>query len=154
MTPPRRWSLFSKLTIKDRKDHTDTYLIRWRLIQTPWFGIYLHRIFRPDNDRHPHDHPWGFRSVVLKGGYVQEIFSLSRMAINGSHRVNLSIPKVQVQKLFSTYRMTTWKAHRILSVRPGTITLVIVGRKIKEWGFWTENGWVHERDYVQAGEVE
>lgn len=48
----------------------------WRLHLTPykwwpkkWSRIYLHVMGRPDDDRELHDHPWGFRTIVLWGGY-------------------------------------------------------------------------------------
>lgn len=34
-------------------------------------SVRLHYICRPDNDRHFHDHPWNFVSVILRGGYVE-----------------------------------------------------------------------------------
>jgi hypothetical protein len=62
----RRWSLFSRFDIAD-VGRPGIYLTRWRLLQTPWFGIYVHCIRRPDGDRHLHDHPWSFLSLVDTG---------------------------------------------------------------------------------------
>jgi hypothetical protein len=47
------------------------------LVSLPWIkdcGLYLHRIDKPDGDRHPHCHPYTFGSLVLWGGYRQEIW--------------------------------------------------------------------------------
>jgi hypothetical protein len=35
-------------------------MIRYILLSTPWFGVYLHHLLRSDYDRAFHDHPWGF----------------------------------------------------------------------------------------------
>jgi hypothetical protein len=51
---------------------------RWRLLQTPWLGIYVHFIHREDLDPIPHDHPWQFRSFVLRGGYNEEFWPDAR----------------------------------------------------------------------------
>ena len=45
-------------------------------LRGPWpFHPVLHHFRAPDHGD-PHDHPWPFRSVVLAGGYVEEVFSL------------------------------------------------------------------------------
>jgi hypothetical protein len=49
----------------------DPYLIRWRLIWTRWFSLYLHHILRSDEDRELHDHPWSFLTVILTAGYTE-----------------------------------------------------------------------------------
>ena len=51
------------------------YLDRLRVVQTPLFSIYLHRIHTPDVDEFPHDHPWWFASLVLSGAYVECVYS-------------------------------------------------------------------------------
>lgn len=46
-------------------------MIRYKLLHTPWFGLYFHRIMRSDMGRHFHDHPWSFLSLILRGGYTE-----------------------------------------------------------------------------------
>ena len=46
------------------------YMRRWALI-TPWGALRLHHILRGDNDRHFHDHPMDFISLILRGGYIE-----------------------------------------------------------------------------------
>ena len=45
---------------------------RWRIIETPWFNIYIHGIYHKDEEAHMHDHPWNFYSFILYGGYVEQ----------------------------------------------------------------------------------
>src|SRR3954462_14608228 len=74
------WALFRKVDIigQDPDTGADTlYLRRWLFVRTPWFQVMLHKINRPDADRHLHDHPWSFRSLILKGGYVEHICTKS-----------------------------------------------------------------------------
>lgn len=97
---------------------------RWRLIQTPWFGIYVHFVYREDLDPYPHDHPWRFFRMVLRGGYVEELTT------DGQHeKVNTVCP-------FRPGYFPTSSRHRIIAVIPGTVSLVFVGRKRRTWGFW------------------
>ena len=45
---------------------------RYRLLQTPWFAIYIHQILKSDMDKDPHCHPWNFTSVILEGAYQEQ----------------------------------------------------------------------------------
>ncbi len=40
--------------------------------------------------------------------------------------------------------------HRITAVDPGTLTLVLVGRQRRDWGFFTPEGFVPHNDYEHA----
>lgn len=44
--------------IKEIKSKTgDLHFRRWRIIETPWFSIYVHGIYKADEEAHLHDHP-------------------------------------------------------------------------------------------------
>jgi hypothetical protein len=121
-----RWALFKRFDISDSRG---VYLRRWRLIQTPLFSIYLHRIFMEDADRAPHDHPWNFWSLVLRGGYIERVLRPGTLTeYSGIHT------------RWSVHRMSTALAHRIDYVYPGTLTLVVTGPRVREWYFWTPDG--------------
>ena len=111
------------------------------------FAVRLHQIRTADYDRHFHDHPWNFVSVVLRGYYIErrpdEIdpcfgrYGDSDVELQHSvHRNQYSI----------AYRRCTDR-HLIVWVAPGTWTLVITSRKRHWWGFYTPAGKVHWRDY-------
>lgn len=114
------------------------FLDRLRVVQTPWFGIYLHRIHEPDPDRDPHDHPWPFISLILSGSYEEVTFTGPQ-----------ELGHYQLRKRGSAHFMSTRKAHRITDVQGILWTLVLTGPRIREWGFWTDEGWLHWRDYNQ-----
>src|SRR5262245_13303083 len=67
-----RWGFWLRMTIPC-KDGAD-YLVRLRIIQTPFFGVYLHDIHEDDGDRDPHNHPWSFLSIVLRGHYRERYY--------------------------------------------------------------------------------
>lgn len=121
--------MFSKRVIRDEATG-DPYLIRWELIVTRWFSLKLHRILRPDWARDLHDHPWWFVALVLRGGYVEEV------------------EYAHIRKV----RWFNWKpatgAHRIVTVKPNTWTLVLTGPRCRKWGFYTVEGWVHWKRYL------
>ena len=112
-----------------RQDDTP-YLWRLRIIETPWFGLYLHRFLSSD-DPCLHDHPWFFVSLILWGGYwetaIRDGLATRRWYWPGS----------------ILFRRAAW-SHRIEVPRPGwTWTLVFRGRRSRPWGFWTTRfGWI------------
>lgn len=133
------WAFLQRLDIPDAKDPSRVYLRRRRIIQTPWFGILWHQIFLRDSDRDPHDHPWPFTSFVVRGGYREKIFPNPDATL--AHAVT------REWKRFSWHAIDTTAAHQIIDVVPGTITLLLTGRRSREWGFWTSSGFVRWQSY-------
>jgi hypothetical protein len=118
------------------------WMDRLRLVQTPWFGVYLHRIHTTDIDPDPHDHPWWFASRVLAGGYTETVF-----AEDGTCRVRR-------HDRGSWHKMPITSAHRITDVRGLLWTLVITGPKVRTWGFWADEGFVPWDRYLATHDEE
>lgn len=134
-------------------DGDGLYLIRWRIIQTPWGGLYLHRMDGPDPRSTLHDHPWNFLSIVLRGGYVERRLNPVSMQVNEAHRVR------------RWNRVRASDAHSIRSLlRVPTWTLLFVGKRRRTWGYiepqhygthsawlWTEfNKHLHAHEFDAA----
>lgn len=117
------------------------YLRRWYIIQTPWFGIYLHNIRTPDPDEHPHDHPRNFLSIVLRGGYEEKVFQPTTGRIKLVSRFSY-VPG-------DWHTMPKDLAHMITKVKPNTWTLLFLGRRTRVWGFHTEDGWIPWQEYLK-----
>ena len=49
------------------------YMLRYTLAELLGREVKLHIMLRSDDDREMHDHPWGFWSLVLSGGYDEEV---------------------------------------------------------------------------------
>jgi len=106
------------------------YMRRW-VIKTPWFLLRLHHIMRSDNDRHFHDHPFDFTSLILKGGYIEYTpNNLPRMVYPGD-TVHRRAPDLHYLKLLEK---DAW-------------TVLITSPYYREWGFATEDGWVKADKY-------
>ena len=136
-----QWAFMSRLRIM--KPEVGLYLDRLRIVATPRFGVYLHHIVQPDQDPDPHDHPWPFATVVLRGGYVEEFHSFPY--VFGSRQ-----PKNQVWRRWSCHRMGTETAHRITRLLGDTWTLVFVGRRRGTWGFWRGDAWLSWDEYEEV----
>ena len=106
------------------------YLTRWGA-RTPFGGFYVHRMTGPDERPYPHDHPWAFTSLILKGGYDE-------VRIN-KHDTHQSL-QLRRHRRWTFNVMRRDDAHYIrdlLSVP--TWTLVLFGRRRRTWGFWQKS---------------
>lgn len=127
----------------------DIFFTRYDLFKCRWFSVYLHRFYRSDTDRCFHDHPWPYITIILRGGYWEEIpagwynAEIPGLAEGGpvawrpSGRMRIWRPPGYIGR-----HPANW-AHRIVldSSRPRPWSLVFVGRKRRAWGFWTRDGW-------------
>lgn len=120
------------------------YLTRLHLLKTPWFAVFLHWFHAPDPQPDPHDHPVSFLSIPLRGGYVEE------RGVYRVHPTHTQVPSTRwvggrFGKWWNYVRSTD--VHRVLKLHGQPITLVFSGPKVREWGHWTVDGWVHWREY-------
>ncbi len=119
-----RWAFMEKFSIPAFDEPLVDYLTRLRIVQTPWFGIYLHTINRPDSRPTLHDHPWPFFAIVLSGhGYVEMRWD----------------PNDLVMKRHCVSRfnwMPTHSAHYVEMLLSRRVrTLVFVGPRVRKWGY-------------------
>lgn len=47
------------------------YLIRYTLLSCKFFTIKIHKALISDPNE-PHDHPWNYLSIILRGGYYEQ----------------------------------------------------------------------------------
>ncbi len=155
--PPHHETLFRRLTLRH---NGEVFLDRFG-IGTQWFGLYLHRIVAPDPGIDLHDHPWPFVSLILWGGYTEEVAeardapALAKLAehnevirevVTGQRRSSQRGDERE-WRCGSVHRMPLTIAHRITAVEPHTWTLVLRGRKSRSWGFYLPAGYVDQRAY-------
>lgn len=110
------------------------YLTRYYLLGTrsSRWALHLHHIHQSDTDRDLHDHPWGFWSLILEGGYFEVTETGAKW----------------YRPLSFLRRSARWK-HRIAlwGVLPPVWTLVLRFPYERKWGFHTSNGFVPHNQY-------
>lgn len=104
---------------------------RWQLFKCKWFSIYLHGIYESDKDQHLHNHPWDYRSIVLKGSYIEETES----------GLNILSPGKVSKRVGSDYH----KINRLLS--KSVYTLFIVSPIKRIWGYLVNGKWMDHETY-------
>lgn len=96
-------------------------------------SIRIHHIQRADSDRNLHDHPWNARTVIIKGGYVEE----------------RECGEVFCRPAGATARLRFGEYHRITQVLPdGAWTIFITGKYRGTWGFLVDGAKVQWRKYL------
>lgn len=134
-----RW-LYVRLMLSIERDpdfviggRDDPYMKRWFLIpRNPLFNVYFHLFLRSDDDRALHDHPWPSVSLMLHGRCIEHTKDGARQLRAGDVRFR-----------------SPWFAHRIeLMPCYHCATLFITGPRIREWGFYCQQGWVHWKQFT------
>jgi len=130
-----KWAFMELFKVPHYDRPGEDYLWRLRVIQTPLFGVYLHKLCTPDPRDTLHDHPWSFFSVVLKGGYLEFVpgpfYATSRY-----------VKRFNWKPLRKTKDGIQWSSlHWIAQLdRTPTWTLVFVGRRKRTWGYLDRDG--------------
>lgn len=112
---------------------------RWRILETRWFNIYLHKFYKSDKDPFRHDHPWGFMNFILWGGYLEE----SLAGTNWRVAPHISIHSAEY-------------SHRIAALDlldKCAISLVVTTPRYREWGYHTDKGWMTNKEYRKTKNV-
>jgi len=103
--------------------HLKDYMGRWWLLPEYWglpFSIRVHHILRADLEDYIHDHPGSFRTIILKGWYIEEDAE----------------GKKEVRTAGYTGRANAERLHRIDEVSKGGVwTVFIMGKHFNRWGF-------------------
>lgn len=120
-----------------RGDATSKYMTRYRLIETKKASLYLHYFHRSDFDV-MHDHPWSFWSLILWRGYQEQ--------------TPYGTQDIRPGRLL--YRPATWiHSVHLRKNKDGrelpAVTLVLVGKKDREWGFYEPEGWIAFKEYFK-----
>lgn len=104
---------------------------RWQILKTPWFSIWLHGIYAADEDKHLHNHPWDFKSMVLKGSYIEET----------QHGFITQKPL----KFNSRNGNSFHKIHKLLT--PVVYTIFFVTKQKRQWGYLVDGDFIDNETY-------
>jgi hypothetical protein len=106
------------------------------------FNIFLHKFLKGDPDD-VHDHPWGYATLILKGGYYEWVpmFDANRNQIG----------EVQYWRGPGHFRFCSPKSYHRIELKPGVTawTLFMPGPHKREWGFLVNSKWIHHETYLK-----
>jgi hypothetical protein len=118
------------------------------------FNIFIHKFLKSDPDE-LHDHPWGFFTFILSGGYWEytDVTTVKKDE-NGVSVTETNIVKYWrgpgfFQKVSANHK------HRVeLKEDVNAWTLFIPFKRQREWGFFTDDGWVTNETYLENKQKE
>lgn len=130
------------LTINGTAGEEDVYLIRYYIVRSRFFNIFIHRFLRSDHDD-LHDHPWNFCTYVVQGAYTEKRWNEKTKTVESTRRCNFTDNKFgeDNQNTFVFRKATDQHqvlvdASRTLSERKSApLTICITGPVIRDWGF-------------------
>lgn len=116
---------------EERGDYDSVYLVRYTLFACSLFQICLHVFHRSDADD-MHDHPWNFVSIMLWHGYIEHTLKHYKRYYPG----------------MILFRKATHR-HRVVLVNGNkkAVTLVLMSKRKREWGFWVKGVWQQWQNY-------
>jgi len=133
-----------KRVIMDRVDN-EPYLERYYIFlkdrkRFP-FNVFLHKFLKGDPDD-VHDHPWPYATLILAGGYYEWIPQFTE-----DGRLNCEIRKWRGPGHF---RICSPNSYHRIELKKGVTawTLFMPGPQRREWGFWVNNEWIHNDNYL------
>ena len=135
------WLIRTLLLVKEIiAKNGDIHFRRYRLLETPWLRFYIHHIRISDFEKHFHDHPWSFKSLLLKGSYWEDC------TYDPLHTDVHSRRYKQGQIVSHDGRDT----HQITLETPEVWTFVVAWGKRREWGYrLSPNRWIGHQEYRQ-----
>lgn len=135
--PLRRWAARYAAHNVPAEQLGDHYLYRYYIIKSRWINVYLHRVYKSDEERAYHDHPWWNVSVILDGMYREKT------------------PDGDATRRPGAIVLRSAKAaHRLDLLAGPAVSLFITGPKVREWGFHCPKGWLHNRTFTKRGGCE
>jgi len=110
---------------------------RFAIIECSLFSIYIHHIYKADEDKHLHDHPWNYYSIILNGSMEEDSLTTDK---NGIYR--------RLLKTFDTSYQKAERFHKIYSLPDNKlISLFFTGPRFREWGYNVDGKWVDNVTY-------
>lgn len=129
----------------------EPYLLRWHIIpRNEKANVYMHLMLKGDAGREFHDHPWDSLSVVVSGGYTETMSDYEYDSKLGYVDILTSKQResgnTHFRRADESHRLDMTKDHKY------ALTMFSTGPKVRDWGFSTDEGWVHWEEYVSNKE--
>ena len=145
--------IFQKLgrhrVIQDRLDN-EPYLERYYVFlkDRKWFpfNVFVHKFLRSDPDD-VHDHPWGYFTLILRGGYWEWIPQLDAQG----HK----LVEIAHWRGPGHFRICSANSYHRIELDPSVTawTLFIPGPHRRDWGFLVRDQWIHNEQYLASRAV-
>lgn len=85
-----------KLIKQIKSKNGELHFERYAIFTSTYFNIFIHKIYKADEDEYLHNHPWNIFTIILKGSYtellesgknVRNIFNCGYRNRNAYHKI-------------------------------------------------------------------
>jgi hypothetical protein len=111
---------------------------RWKIFKFKYCALYFHGIYHKDEEKHLHNHPWNYASLILKGG----IYEIYQKDINSRECFHYVGPLSFIKRKASWFHKL-----RILKDDKPVYTLFFTWGKEKDWGYNVSGMFVNHQKY-------
>lgn len=130
--------------IPDRRTGAD-YMHRYYIFlkDRKWFpfNVTLHKIVKSD-DPIFHDHPWGYMTIILRGGYYEHVPVFDSLGRKFAEYSRWRGPGSIIIRKAHEYH---WLE---LDEEKPTTSLFFMGKQQRDWGFLKDNKWIQHEEYL------
>lgn len=113
------------------------------------FSIRVHRIMLPDDDRHPHDHPFNARTWIMSGGYDEVRLEHDTMYQPTYEVAYRRVAGDTSELTFDQYHKITAIHDNLDIIGGGAVTLFMFGPYRGPWGFWVDGHKIVRAEYLR-----
>ena len=114
----------------------DIYLIRYYIIKSRFFNLFLHEFLRSDRDD-LHDHPWHFGTFLVRGAYTEQKFN-PKTGLNEITRRTTDQNRLVFRKATDLHRVVVDRDLTYAERDQSALTIFFSGPTIRDWGFVQE----------------
>lgn len=116
---------------------------------TGYDDVRIHWIAIPDEDRFLHNHPFDYRTFVMKGWYLEQHTSDNECKDKGFDAIAVSSTVMREKGTTATGDVN--KFHRVLKMSEGGVyTLFFMKNDTNDWGFSIpEHGYMDRNEYFK-----
>lgn len=131
-----------------RGDADSPYLTRYTLLEFKNWQLCLHIFHRSDSPE-LHDHPWNFYTLPLLHGYREMVrYSETDMRLEEVKPWRLRFrPAEYAHRVILHSRFRVDDNYQLHVTKKKAVTLVLMTKRRREWGFFTKVGWTKWRQY-------
>lgn len=129
----------------------DVYLIRYYVIRSKWFNVFLHQFLRSDRDD-LHDHPWHFATYLVRGAYSEVKWNEKIKGVEYTYRQNQDtycevvdgytgrarFNTLVFRKATDQHQVVVFQDLKEAEKHLAPLTLFVSGPTFREWGFIKE----------------
>lgn len=137
---------------------TELYMVRYIVLKTKFFSIFIHRFMRSDEPI-PHDHPWNFLTYVISGGYTEQYFDRAKPSTRRNRftkywtqtTVERTPGSIRYRSANAVHYVEVDRKYTLEEVKLAPYTICFLGPRIKEWGFWiSDTTYVDWREHLDV----